>query len=67
MVVDFSSSTPGAQLASPFGQEGFWEDDAGGMWMQLPSARWYLLCSEPEVYKDDPRSDMGSGCFFLVL
>ena len=52
---DFSSSTPVAQLASPFLQEGFWEDDAGGMWMQLPSGRWYLLCSEPEVYKNDPR------------
>ena len=36
---DFSSSTPVAQLASPFFQEGFWEDDAGGMWMRLPSGR----------------------------
>ena len=53
--VDFSSSTPVAQLASPFLQEGSWEDDAGAMWMQLPSGRWYLLCSEPEVYKNDPQ------------
>ena len=37
---DFSSSTPVAQLASPFLRDGFWEDDAGGTWMQLPSGRW---------------------------
>ena len=36
---DFSSSTPVAQLASPFFQEGFWEDHAGGMSMRLPSGR----------------------------
>ena len=51
---DFTPSTPPAQLASPFLQEGFWEDEAGGMWMRLPSGRWYFLCSEPEVYKDVP-------------
>ena len=46
-------------------QEGFWEDDVGGMWMQLPSGRWYLLCSEPT--RTILGSDMGLGCFFLVL
>ena len=32
----------------------FWEDEFGGMWMLLPSGRWYLLCSDPEVFLDGP-------------
>ena len=51
---DFSSSSPPAQLASPFLREGFFEDESGGMWMRLPSGRWYLLCSDPEVFWDGP-------------
>ena len=51
---DFSSSSPPAQLASPFLREGFFEDESGGMWMRLLSGRWYLLCSDPEVFWDGP-------------
>ena len=32
----------------------FWEDESGGMWMLMPSGRWYLLCSSPEVFWDGP-------------
>ena len=32
----------------------FREDESGGTWMLLPSGRWYLLCSDPEVFWDGP-------------
>ena len=32
----------------------FWEDEFGGTWMLMPSGRWYLLCSDPEVFWDGP-------------
>ena len=32
----------------------FWEDESGGTWLLLPSGRWYLLCSDPEVFWDGP-------------
>ena len=51
LLPESSSSTPAAQLASPLLQEGFWEDDAGGMWMQFPSGWWKLLGSDPEVWR----------------
>ena len=45
LLPESSSSTP-ALL-----HEGFWEDDAGGMWMQFPSGWWKLLGSDPEVWR----------------
>ena len=42
---DISSSTPAAQLA------GFFEDAAGGVWMQYPDGWWKLLGSDPEVWR----------------
>ena len=45
---DFASSTP------PAHSDQFWEEEAGGRWMRLPSGRWYLLSSEAAVYWDDP-------------
>ena len=51
LLPESSSSTPAAQLASPLLHEGFWEDDAGGMWMQFPSGWWKLLGSDPEVWR----------------
>ena len=32
----------------------FLEDESGGTWMLLPSGRWYLVCSDPEVFWDGP-------------
>ena len=32
----------------------FWEDESGSTWMLLPSGRWCLLCSDPEVFWDGP-------------
>ena len=57
---DFSSSTPVAQLASPFLQEGrcWWHVDA-----VCPVVGGTFCGSETEVYKDDPRGDMRLGCF----
>ena len=46
--------TPASSSMPPAHRDDFWEDEAGGMWMRLPSGRWYFLCSEPEVYWDDP-------------
>ena len=45
---DFSSSTP------PAHSDQCWEDEFGGMWLLLPSGRWNLLCSDPEVFWDGP-------------
>ena len=33
--------------------EDFFTNEAG-MWMRLPTGRWYLLCSDPAVYYDEP-------------
>ena len=49
---------PRRRLSWPSLLEGFREDAAGGMLMRLRSGRWCLQCSEPEVYKDHPGSDM---------
>ena len=53
---DFISSTPSAYERGHFSQDGnfFFEKDQK-TWMRLPSGRWYLLRSEPEEYRDDPR------------
>ena len=45
---DSSSSTPASRL------DDFWEDEAGGLWMRLPSGRWKLLCADVYVRWDDP-------------
>ena len=37
-----------ATRAAHFDQ--FWEGESGGTWMLLHSGRWYLLCSDPEVF-----------------
>ena len=53
---DFISSTPSAYERGRFSEDGnfFFEEDHK-TWMRLPSGRWYLLRSEPEEYRDDPR------------
>ena len=54
---DFVSSTPFAyEVLLHLSEDGnFYHEDDMKRWMRLPSGRWYLLCSEPEEYKDDPR------------
>ena len=42
-----SRSHPRGQLAH---SDQFWEDESVCTWMLLPSGRWYLLCSDPEVF-----------------
>ena len=53
---EFISSTPSAYEKGHFSEDGnfFFEEDQK-TWMRLPSGRWYLLRSEPEEYRDDPR------------
>ena len=45
---DSSSSTPAAH------HDDFWVDEAGGLWMRLPSGRWTLLGSDEHVFWDEP-------------
>ena len=56
----FISSTPSAYEVPHFSEDGtFYHYYDKKTWMRLPSGRWYLLCSEPEEYRADPRVDMG--------
>ena len=54
---DFISSTPSAYEKGHFSEDGnfFFEEEDQKTWMRLPSGRWYLLRSEPEEYRNDPR------------
>ena len=69
-----SSSTLSAQQVSRAGVaahsspsgDGFWVDEAGGMWMRLPTGWWMLLGSDENVCWDepcptDPGADRGGG------
>ena len=47
----FPESSPSTRAAH---SDQFWEDEFGGTWMLMPSGRWYLLCSDPEVFWDGP-------------
>ena len=45
-----SSTLSSDQMALAGLSDEFWEDEAGGVCMRLPNARWYLLRSDPAVY-----------------
>ena len=49
---DFTPSTP----AACFSEDGFfYHEDDTKVWLEVETGRWKLLCSEPPVYRDDPR------------
>ena len=55
---DFISSTPSACEVHHFSEDGnFYHENDQKPWIRLPSGLWYLLCSEPEEYRDDPGVD----------
>ena len=71
---DFISFTP------PAHSDQFWEDESGGMWMLLPSGRWYLLSLAPltdggygarhgvRLLLHGPRGKRGAGeCVFFLI
>ena len=49
---DFTPSTPAAYFSE---DRFFYHEDDTKVWLKMESGRWKLLCSEPVVYRDDPR------------